>query len=370
MLHAKFVQKLMFLLALAFVSVAGTTGVQAQNPYSAAYLVNGRIISHFDISQRQKLLAVLGAPATRSDAVDQLIDDRLKVLAAESFGLSVEDDQLQNSIDTIAKAQGTSGAALWAKARGRGVSREAFEDYFVAQLYWRQIIQGRFRAMAGVTDRELDEALQTIVAPPGQTSYLIGEIALPFAERGEAQTLAFANRLSNDLNSGASFETAVKTFSRSATAAKGGVLGWVDPSRLPPNIAPYLRGVSKGQVSAPIRVGSGVLILKVLDVRSVSSPLQKETSLTYAVLDLSGQVDALNLARRLLPEIDECSPKNSLAAKYGGASGKTGPTAPNNVPSDIALTLARLADSEAQILANGGNVRIVQLCDRQISLND
>ena len=36
MLHAKFVQKLMFLLALAFVSVAGTTGVQAQNPYSAA----------------------------------------------------------------------------------------------------------------------------------------------------------------------------------------------------------------------------------------------------------------------------------------------------------------------------------------------
>ena len=54
---------------------------------------------------------------------------------------------------------------------------------------------------------------------------------------GEA-TIAFAERLARDLNNGASFEEAVKRFSRSRTAENGGQSGWFAPERLPAAMIP------------------------------------------------------------------------------------------------------------------------------------
>lgn len=370
MKNGNFVHSFLLALTLVLTSLGFGSAAAAQNPYSAAVLVNGRIISHYDISQRQRLLGALGTDVTLAEAREQLIDDQLKVQTAEIFGLGIADDELGTAIDALAESNGSTGEQLWARASSRGVARPAFEFYFKAQLYWRRVVQARYATQGVPNNREIDEALLSLSAPPAQVSYQIGEIALPFEERGEAETLAFARRLSADLNAGADFATAVRNFSRSRTAQSGGVIGWVDPNRLPPAIEPHLRNLRVGQVSQPIVVGAGVLILKILDQRAASSPLRKEIALTYAVLDLSGRANAPALADDMLPGIDECSARNSHAAEFVGGSGKFGPVAPAQVPADIGLVLARLADTEAQVLTSGSQVRIVQLCDREISINE
>ena len=360
-----------WVLTLTLVIFAWAPVAHAANPYSAAYAVNDSIITHFDISERVKLLRALGAQSRniQQDAIDQLIDDRLKIRAAGTFGMAISEASLTRGLAGIAASQNTTTDALWAKARARGVSRQAFDDYYSAQLIWRELVQRRFRQAADPTSVEMDNAINVAAAVTQQT-ILLAEIALPFAERGEAATIAFAERLARDLNNGASFESAVQNFSRSQTAANGGQIGWLAPERLPAAISAKVAGLSSGQVSDPIRVSSGIIILKVLASRTVSSALQKTVSVEYAVLDFSGQSGAVSNAKRMQRGLDKCSATRSSASNFGPLSGLFGPTSVNNVPTDIAVSLARLMPGKSEIITNGDSVLLIQLCNRTTDLSE
>lgn len=353
-----------WLAAIMLISLG--TAAFAQNPYSAAYAVNDSIITHYDISQRMKLLGVFGVRGNdlRATAIDQLIEDRLKLSAARVAGAAIDDDTLARGIERAASGSGRTADQLWAAARGRGVSREAFEEYYEVQIIWREIVQARFRQTADPTSVDVDNAINAAAAVT-QQSILLAEIALPFAERGEEATIAFATRLSRDLNNGANFTDAVKNFSRSATAANGGQIGWLPPDRLPGPIAAQVLGLRSGQVSAPVRVSSGMIILKVLASRVVNSPLKKQISVSYAVLDLSNTADAASVARSMQSGLDACNP----AATTAGIT-LSGPVAVEQVPTDIALVLARLMPSRSDVLVNGPSVKLVQLCERTSNLED
>jgi len=360
-----------WMLTSTLVIFASAPIAHAANPYSAAYAVNDSIITHFDISERAKILRALGAPSRdiQQNAIDQLINDRLKIRAAATFGMAVNDASLASGLAGIAASQNTTSDALWAKARARGISRQAFDDYYTAQLIWRELVQRRFRQAADPTSVELDNAIN-VAAAVTQRSILLAEIALPFTERGEAATIAFADRLANDLNNGASFEAAVQNFSRSRTASNGGQIGWLSPERLPAAIAAKVIGLSSGQVSDPIRVSTGIILLIVIASRTVSSALQKTVSLEYAVLDLSGQSGAVSSATGMQRGLDECSAANSSADDFGPLSGLFGPTSVNNVPADIALSLARLMPGKSEIITNGDSVLLIQLCSRTTDLSE
>ena len=362
---------LKWVLTMTLVIFAWAPIAHAANPYSAAYSVNDSIITHFDISERVKLLRALGVPSRniQQDAIDQLIDDRLKIRAARTFGIAINETSLARGLASIAASQSTTSDAIWAKANGRGVSRQAFDDYYTAQLIWRELVQRRFRQAADPTSVELDNAIN-VAAAVTQQSVLLAEIALPFAERGEAATIAFAERLSRDLNNGASFDAAVKSFSRSRTAQNGGQIGWLSPERLPAAIAAQVSGLLSGQVSEPVRVSTGVIILKVIASRTLSSALQKTVSVDYAVLDFSGRPAAVSDATRMQSGLDECSAAKSSAADFGPLSGLFGPTSVDSVPTDIAVSLARLMPGKSEVITNGDSVLLIQLCNRTTDLSE
>ncbi|MHA1128364.1 MAG: peptidylprolyl isomerase, partial [Alphaproteobacteria bacterium] len=232
-----------------------------------------------------------------------------------------------------------------------------------------ELVQRRFRQAADPTSIELDNAIN-VAASVAHETILLAEIALPFAERGEEATIAFATRLANDLNNGADFAEVARSFSRSQTARNGGIIGWLAPERLPAAVLAQVLNLSKGQVSAPVRVPTGVLILKVMDSRVVTSGLQKRVSVEYAVLDLTGQANALTQARRMQRGLDECSPQTSTAGNFGPASGLFESTSVDQVPTDIALALARLMPGKSDVIVNGDNVLLVQLCNRTTDLPD
>ncbi len=359
------------LVAVILAILPFTSTANAQNPYSAAYAVNDTVISYYDIDQRVKILRALGAQVSnpREVAIEQLIDDRLKAYSMRLFGIVVSDEALENGIAKIAANMNTSADGLWGKFRARGVSREAFDEYYRIQMGWREVVQGRFRVAADPTSVEIDNAINAAAAVTQET-ILLAEIAIPFAERGEEATMAFANRLTRDLNAGASFETAVANFSRSPSAANGGQIGWVDPSRLPANVASQVLGLGAGNVSAPINVTTGVVILKVVSSRVMSSPLRKQVSVRYAVLDLTGQPDVSGLAAKLQRNMDVCATTTSSAASYGGASGMFGPVYVDTLPADIAISLARLMPGSSELLVNGDSAKLIQLCERTTDLDD
>ncbi len=240
--------------------------VVAQNPFSPALTVNSGVITHYDIAQRMRLLEALGATGDlRTLATDQLIEDRIKVQAAADLGLELPPGALQAGFDEFASSRGLTDEDVLRVLVARNIDRQALDDFIESGLIWREVVTSRFRARAMPSEADLDAALELAATTP-QEMLQLAEIALPFAERGEAATIALADRLARDLARGGNFTAAVREYSRSETARRDGLLDPVPASQLPPAIRSQVLLLNPGQVTRPFPIGGGLAILKLVSI--------------------------------------------------------------------------------------------------------
>jgi peptidyl-prolyl cis-trans isomerase SurA len=240
--------------------------VLAQNPFSPALTVNSGVITHYDIVQRMRLLEALGATGDlRTLATDQLIEDRIKVQAAADLGLELPPGALEAGLDEFASSRGLTNEDVLRVLAARNIDRQALDDFIESGLIWREVVTSRFRARAMPSEADLDAALELETTTPQEVLQL-AEIALPFAERGEAATIALADRLARDLSRGGNFTAAVREYSRSETAQRDGLLEPVPARQLPPAIRSQVLLLNPGQVTRPFPIGGGLAILKLVSI--------------------------------------------------------------------------------------------------------
>lgn len=253
---------------LLLACLAWAAPAAAQNPYAPALVVNDSVITNYDIDQRMALIAALGATENlRELAVEQLTEDRLKVQAAEALEIELPEGAIEAGIEEFAQARGLTVEQVQSVLEARGIDKQAMSDFVEAGLLWREVVLARFRDRAQPTDADLDAALELAAQTPRETLEL-AEIALPFQERGEAETLALADRLSQELARGGDFEAAVQRYSRSPSAAEGGRLPPMSASELPPQLRGQVLLLEPGDVTAPIPIAGGLAILKLLGIRT------------------------------------------------------------------------------------------------------
>ena len=265
------------LAALAVAVALIPAAAPAQTMFRPIAVVNDSAITGFDLAQRAQILLTLGFPAQsqdalRSEALDRLIDDRLKMQEATRLGITASDEQIGEALGRIAERAGVSPEELVAGLQSKGVTEQALQDMIGADVAWQQVVRGRFNRRIDPGEAEIDAEIAAIHERAG-ASYRLAEIGLPARDGGRtaAQTEALAQKLYDSLSEGGDFDAAVKRYSRSPSAARGGEVGWVPSERLPPDLAESLAGLQPGQVAPPIQVAGGMSILKLLEVRTESS---------------------------------------------------------------------------------------------------
>ncbi len=343
----------------------------AQGAYSIAYRVNESVITNYDIDQRLKLMRALGAngPNMRQTAIDALIDDRLKQETAANFGISLDAATLARSIEEYAAQRNLTTESLIAKLRRAGVQRESFEEFISTSIIWRNILRARFGAQADPSEIELNAQLNTYAISSASTIQL-GEIVLPYLERGQEATVALATNIVAQLRNGENFSKLAREYSRSRTAEQGGVIGWVAPNRLPPQIGAAIRGLGRGGVAEPIFIPSGIVIIKILDSRTVTRQIEVpvRVNLTYAELVIpygeGGAREAQRRANRTRRGLDGCRGLEGRVGEFGAGSGVFGPVSLGAIDTDIGLGLARLDPRESTVLQGDNALRVLVLCDR------
>ena len=130
------------------------------------------------------------------------------------------------------------------------------------------MLAARFRARATPSEADLDAALELAATQPVEMLTL-AEIALPFAERGEAETQAFADDLYRQLAGGADFAAVAARFSRSPSAQNGGRLEPVPANRLPSSFRTEVLLLRPGQVTRPVPISGGLAIIRLVSVTEV-----------------------------------------------------------------------------------------------------
>src|SRR5262249_27663673 len=145
-------------LVAAALLAAAHTGAVAQQ---VVVVVNGDPITAVDIAQRTKLLQ-LSAHRTpsRQEAIDELIDERLKLQTANRYKLEITDSEVNSSFNSIASRAGSTPDKFSQALSAQGLSVDAVKTRIKADLAWGQIIRGKFASNFQIREKDILDTLQ------------------------------------------------------------------------------------------------------------------------------------------------------------------------------------------------------------------
>jgi peptidyl-prolyl cis-trans isomerase SurA len=281
----------------------------AQTLFRPVAVVNDSAITGFDLAQRAQILVALGfasasPDALRAEALDQLVEDRLKLQAGEQIGITRTQEIVDVGVEEFAKQRNLSAGEYRTLMATQGVTNQALEDMVAAEIIWIQVIRARFSSRVQPGEAEIDAEID-LLQRRGQFDYRIQEIGLPLEDEGrtEAQTRALAEQLFNELNAGGSFNEAVAKYSRAPSAATGGNVGWVTTQRMPPDLLRAISELEVGKVSRPLTVAGGLSLIKVLERRSSGQSGEVDAAAREQIRDRLVSQRSNRLAEGLLQEL-------------------------------------------------------------------
>lgn len=252
-------------------------GTAMPSVVKATAIVNGDVITQTDVDQRLALLAIANGneiPADQVDALRQqvlrnLIDETLQIQAAKSAKIEVKKSDIDKTIQRVAAGVKQTPEQMAAYLQAHGSSVASLRRQIEGEIAWQRLQHAKIESSISVGDEEVKAVLDRLNASKGTEEYRVGEIFLAATPYTEAQALQNANKILQQLKSGASFAGFARQFSEASTAAVGGDLGWVRPEQLPEPIAAALRQMGPGTISNPIAVPGGISIIAVQDTRKI-----------------------------------------------------------------------------------------------------
>lgn len=360
-------------LALGVTLAFGPVTVAAQNLFAPAIQVNESVVTAYELQQRARMLTVLNAPGSSEKlAREQLIDDRLRIQAAEAAGIVPSPEEVLDGMTEFAGRANLSREEFTQALEANGVAEQTFRDFVRAGLSWRLLIQARFAGRVNLPEAEIDRALGA--SGGSSVRVLLSELIMPAPPPQADAVRAHAERISQ-ITSVAEFSAQARQYSATATRGAGGRLPWQNLDDLPPVLRPLVLALAPGEVTDPIPIPNAVALFQLRDIEETAYTPPAYSAIEYAAYYLPGGRSETTLAqaRVLASKVDRCDDL------YGVAKGQPEEVldrqalTPADIPTDIAFELSKLDPGEvstALTRSNGQTLMFLMLCGRTAEMND
>lgn len=353
-------------LGLALAAAAIAPAARAQNPFETVARVNDGVVTRFEVVQRERLQRVLRTPdASRERALQDLIDDRLKLQAAREAGIVPTQEDIEFALEEFAARANLTGPELIEAVAEVGIDATTLRDYVRVLLVWGEVVRERFTARARPSEAEVDRAA-ALGAPGSATRVLLSEIILPLSPDIAAASQERAAAIA-ELDDFDAFSAAARRFSVAPSRANGGRLDWVPLSDLPPQLAPILLTLQPGDVTRPIPLGQGLALYQLRALEDRAPPIAGNVTLDFVRVRFPPGTDLAAERARIAPRADICV---DLFAIYRGL-GEDRLARQSAGRSDLSRTLAgtldRLDPGEIGVIGpqgTGDGGSLVMLCAR------
>lgn len=330
------------------------------SPFAPRLLVDGKAITNYEYDQRLRFMTLLNAPGDLvKEAERTLIEDRLRLIAAEKLKLRLTPEQIEAGMAEFAGRFEMDVPEFVEILEANGVAGETFRDFVRAGLVWRDVIRAKFgpSALDSVMEPEIDRAL-SILTQRATTRVLLSEILLPASRK------VLADELSKTLRGEGAFAAAARTHSIGPSAAEGGRVDWRNVLSLPLPVAASLEGLTAGQVTAPVRLPDGryaVYLLRQVELRDAVTPQTTAVDHARLVIGGAGTPAGDAVLAQVRARVDSC---NDLNAFPGQLTRET--VAQSALPRDLAAALAPLDENEMAVTTAGGAHVVLMLCSRRV----
>jgi peptidyl-prolyl cis-trans isomerase SurA len=362
-------------MAAGWIGIGGLTGpVAAQNLFAPVIYVNDQAITRYELQQRARMLSLFRAPGDPQQlAREQLIEERIKMEAADNSGVSLPDEAIRGGMEEFAGRAEMGAEEFISQLEQAGVSEESFREFVRAGITWREFSRARFASRVSVSDADLERATQALTGGSA-VRVLLSEIILPIrnAEEAEAQQ-NLAARIAT-VESEARFAAFAREHSAAGSAQNGGRMNWTAASDLPEGLRQIVLAMAPGEVSDPLPLEGALAIFFMRDIEETSVTQPEYSAIEYARYYIPGgrSEDALRRAVQVRARVDTCDDLYGIAKGQPPEVLEFTSQAPGEIPSDIAAQLELLdpGESSARVTRNDGEVLVfLMLCGRSPQLD-
>ncbi len=355
----------------------------AQKSVRIAGIVNDDILTVYDVDARMSLLiassGLRDTAETRRRLIPEvlraLIDEKLKLQEAKRIGVTVSEGQIKSALADVETRNDLGPGGLAAFFRKTGIDKSTLVQQIEAEISWSILLQRRLVKRIRVGENEIDSRLEQYESSKTKSHFQVREIFLPIdGAKGDSEARTLASRLVQQLREGASFAALARNFSKSASAPRGGDIGWVAEGSLGKELDTALKRLSPDQVAGPIQTLTGFYIIRLVGKRigNQADPGDTTVALSQLFLPLPADADStrvkaeIDRARRLATKARSCSELETAGKQVGSAtSGGLGKVKMRILPQDIQTLVSNLdvgVPSQPHRSAEG--VVVLMVCER------
>ena len=258
-----------FLLAILFIFFSS---VKAQDVKIVAKIENN-IITNIDVDKEFNYLVTLNTSLKNIDktqvfefAKNSLIKENIKKIEIMKFyELGNKNETVDKLIENIYRKLNFTSIDLFKDYLE--INNLKFNDVYKKleiEAVWNEMIYQLFKGKIYVNEEELK--LKILKNKKKMESFLLSEIVINIKNKNEID-LKY-NELVNHISK-FGFKESVLKFSESNTKNNSGLLGWVNNNSLSKKIQNEINKIDIGQITEPILISSGMLVLKLEDKKIV-----------------------------------------------------------------------------------------------------
>lgn len=261
-------------------------------------VVDDNIIMLSELKERvtsiKNRLSRQGTPLPPNDVVeqrvlDQLILESIQLQLANRAGIRVPDEQLNETLENIARGNNMTLEQFEAQLLLEGESYTGAREQIRRELVMTRLQKREVDRRVRVTEQEVKNFL---ASKEGRTrsgaEYLIGHILVALADNASELDVKKAElraqAIIEELKAGKDFSTVAVAKSDGRQALDGGIIGWRKETELPTIAQDIIPALAIKEPSLPIRTGSGFHIISVLDKRGGQQQLVEQTQVRHILI--------------------------------------------------------------------------------------
>ena len=328
---------------ICVVFLAVPLGAAQETVNSIAALVNGQVISNYDVAQRIRMtLVTLSLKQTpenmersRKQVLELLVDETLQRQEAEHLQIRVNPEEFARALSVLARRNNTTPEGLVRLFSENNVKPITVRDRILNEIIWQKVVDRLFRETLRITQEEIDTEYTRALEKALEDRYLVSEIYMSFTDSQEAARVQdLLEGLIKRARAGRSFANLAYRFSEYPSAVKGGALGWITLEEVPSALRPVLRRMRPREISDPIRTQNGFYVLYLMDHETGGLRDPSADTFTWGEFLIPPQRTP-SPSDKILEEFVDCSEGEELAQKYDVTYKETGPLSAQEIPVEI-----------------------------------
>jgi peptidyl-prolyl cis-trans isomerase SurA len=125
-------------------------------------IVNGDLITDYDIDQRAKLVTLTTHKAPpQQEVIEELIDEKLKIQVGRRYKVEVTENDVDQSYAEMGKRMRMTSEQLTQALAQGGVDAATLKSRILADIAWQYLIRGRFQSSLQINEKSVLAEIET-----------------------------------------------------------------------------------------------------------------------------------------------------------------------------------------------------------------